>query len=247
MTTRTRRGLFHSSLVLGILGSLLVVTAIGASAMIPKAGQQSIRNGFIFTDLTGYQSPGTGTACNAYAPNATFTFSATARNRFNARDQKMDFEIYKMTQLSPSTCYTEAQLENMVLTGTKSAEQLVSGGSTAMESFAFDQTHSVGASASETCGYFQFDMGLAGTGPFAPKAGYEGPPVSGFVLFNGPQCATPSSGGVSPSTTTTTSTSAARLAGTGGGPTAPIGAGLILLAGLSLIAAGLSARRRAVR
>ena len=192
MTTNARKGLLHSSLILGILGALLVATAIGASAMIPKPGQQTIRDGFIFTDLTGYQSPGGGTNCNAYAPSSTASFSATVRNRFNARDQAMTIEFYKMTVLSTNTCYTEAQLENMVLTGSNSAETLVATTSTPTEHYAFDETHSVGGSFAATCGYYQFDMGQTGTGPFAPRTGYAGPPVSGFLLFNGPQCTTSS-------------------------------------------------------
>jgi hypothetical protein len=248
MTTRASRGLFRSSVILGIVGALMVATALSASAMIPKPGTERIEDGYIFTDLTGYQSPGGGTGCNAYAPNAAFSFSVSVKNRFNARDQAFDFEIYKMTQLDPATCYTEVQLENMVATGQNAAETLVGSGSTSSQHYDFDETHSVSAGGTETCGYFQFDLGLPDTGPFAPRAGYGGPPVSGFVLFNGPQCASGGTSGSGTSGATTTPSNsgagAATLAGAGGGPVAPIGAALIGLAGISLIAAGVRIRRR---
>jgi hypothetical protein len=247
MESGRRRGrLLRSVLITGLVGALTLGTAVAASAMIPKPGTERIENGYIFTDLTGYQSPGAGTNCNAYAPGSSFSFDVSVKNRFAARDQAFSVEVYKMSQLSPGTCYTEAQLEQMVAVGQSAAETLVTTTSTSSQHYDFDQTRTVSSGAVETCGYFQFDLGSPETGPFAPRPGYGGPPVSGFVLFNGPQCATSSGiGGVT--ATPTPRPAAATLANTGGGPEAPIGAGLVLLAGLSLIATGVWTRRRAVR
>src|SRR5918911_5505028 len=98
MTMRGIRELLRISLLLGIVAALVAVSAVSAAAMIPKPGQQRIENGYIFTNLTGYQSPGAGTNCNAYTPSTAFRFSVDVKNRFNARDQSFAFEIYKLTQ-----------------------------------------------------------------------------------------------------------------------------------------------------
>ena len=247
MIRKERRGLMKVLAAAGLTGVVMAVTALAASAMIPKPGTIRIADGYTFKNLTGYQSPGAGTNCNAYAPDTAFSFQVDVTNGFGARDQKFNVQIFKMADLNPGTCYTEAQLENMVLTGHNAAQTAVSGtdeaGNTASYHFEFGTTNTVTGGGTETCGYFQFDMGLPNSGSFAPRSGFNGSPVSGFVLFNGPTCA--STSGVSgttattTTTTTTTGTSASRastLANTGGGPAAGLPLlGLLLLGSLSLM------------
>jgi len=175
----------------------------------------------------------------------TFTFSVDTYNETaDSRAGCFRLEVYRLPALTATTSYTEAQLETMVNT-TNTGEALVSSTEFSKTFTAHQKQTLSSGMAISAAGYYQFDFGLCGTGPFAPRPGYVGPPVSGFVRYLAP--ATPGGGGGVAGTTATTTTSTATLAGTGGGPAAPIGSGLILVAGLSLIAAGLWTRRRAVR
>ena len=199
MIRKERRGLMKVLAAAGLAGVVMAVTALASSAMIPKPGTIRIADGYTFKNLTGYQSPGAGTNCNAYAPDTAFSFQVDVTNGFGARDQKFNVQIFKMTDLNPGTCYTEAQLENMVLTGHNATETAVSGtdeaGNTASYHFEYGTTRTVTGGGTEGCGYYQFDMGLPNTGSFAPKPGTSSSntgPVSGFVLFNGPTCASTS-------------------------------------------------------
>jgi hypothetical protein len=239
-----RRGVIKVLGAVGLGAALLAVAAVGANAMIPKPGTIRIADGYTFKDLTGYQSPGAGTNCNAYAPNTAFSFQVSVTNGFGARDQKFNVQVFKMTDLNPSTCFTEAELETMVLTGHNATQTGVFGtneaGNTASYHFEYGTTHTVVGGTTLTCGYYQFDMGLPNTGSFAPKPGTASSntgPVSGFVLFNGPSCAAVSGVGVSPTPTPRPSSSgaAAQLAQTGGGPSLPLLA-LAMVGAISLIA-----------
>jgi hypothetical protein len=242
MRTKVRRGLFRGALAAGIVAALFIGTAVVAAAHSPGPGGTT-QDGWVFVNLVGYKSPPAN-----YTVGDAFTFSVDAYNETDtSRDGCFRLEVYHLAALNANTPYTEAQLENMVNT-TNTQEMLVFS-TEFTKSFTAHQKQVLTTGFTVTvAGYYQFDMGECGTGPFAPRSGYNGPPVSGLVRYL-PAAGTSASGvsGSTTTTTTTTSTSAAVLAGTGGGPTAPIGAGLLLLAGLSLIAAGLSTRRRAVR
>jgi len=238
MTTKVRRGLLRGALAASIVAALSIGTAVMAAAHSPgPAG--TTQNGWVFVNLVGYKSPPVN-----YTVGDTFTFSVDTYNETDAaRTGCFRLEVYRLGALNATTAYTEAQLETMVNTSNVQ-ETLVSSTEFSKEFTAHQKQVLSSGMVITAAGYFQFDMGVCGTSPFGPRPGYVGPPVSGLIRY----LPAASSGGVSPSTTTTTtSTSAAHLAATGSGPTAPIGAGLIFLAGLSLIGAGLSARRRAVR
>jgi hypothetical protein len=241
-----RRGVFKVAAVAGLVGGLVLGVSLAASAVIPGPGQTTTENGFEFSDVQGYTAAGSGANCGAYAPGATFGFSVNVFNDSTvARDQRFNLQVFKMTDLNVSTCYTEAQLEAMVHNGQKASQTqvvnvLTNGGNSyhfgAGQPLPADPTASQRVSASTsalTCGYFQFDLGLEGTGSFAPAPGNKATPVSGFVLFNGTQCTTStgvSGTGVGSTTTTTTSTSGtttSALPNTGGGP-APLEAAVAL-------------------
>ena len=232
------RGVLKVGAIAGLTGGLILGVSLAATAVIPPPGTVKTENGFEFSDVSGYTPAGSGANCGAYAPGSTLSFSVNVFNNSTvARDQRFNLQVFKMTDLSTSECFTEAELEAMVRNGVRSSQTqvvntLVNGG----KSFHFapgkplpaapGSSQRVSASTSAlTCGFFQFDLGLEGTGSFAPRPGFNGPPVSGFVFFNGPTCQTTSgvSGtGTTPTTTTTTTTGsgvgAARLAVTGGGP-----------------------------
>jgi hypothetical protein len=238
-----RRGLVKVLAATGLAGLVLAGTALAASAMIPKPGTTRIEDGFTFSNLTGYQSPGASGAsnCNAYAPNTSFSFSIDVRNGFGSRDQTFSFQVFKMVALSPSVCFTEAQLEHFVAVGQDAGEVQVQDNTTQSFHFDFGTTRTISPTSNAMgCGYYQFDFGTSGHGSMAPKPGVaanDTTPVSGFVLFNGPSCAATS--GVSGTTTTTTTTtgtsgasaSTARLATTGGGPAAGLELLFLLLLG----------------
>ena len=147
MIRKERRGLMKVLAAAGLAGAVIAGTALAASAMIPKPGTIRIADGYTFKNLTGYQSPGAGTNCNAYAPDTAFSFQVDVTNGFGARDQKFNVQVFKMADLNPGTCYTEAQLENMVLTGHNATETAVSGtdeaGNTASYHFEYGTTRTV--------------------------------------------------------------------------------------------------------
>jgi hypothetical protein len=235
MTTKARRGLFRGALAAGVVAALSIGTALVAVAHSPgPAG--TTQDSWVFVNLTGYKSPPAN-----YTVGDTFSFSVDTYNETDtSRDGCFRLEVYRLSTLDANTSYTEAQLETMVNT-TNTQETLV-GSLEFTSTFTAHQKQVLSSGMAITAaGYYQFDMGLCGTGPFSPRPGYVGPPVSGFVRYL-------PVGGVSPTATAAPTASAqaataATLAGTGGGPTPPIGAGLIVLAGLSLIGAGLWARR----
>ncbi|HET9847225.1 MAG TPA: hypothetical protein VFR68_01555 [Candidatus Dormibacteraeota bacterium] len=243
-----RRGVIKVLGAAGLGAALLAFAAIGASAMIPKPGTIRIADGYTFKDLTGYQSPGpTAANCNAYAPNTAFSFQVSVTNGFGARDQKFNVQIFKMADLNPSTCYSEASLETMVQTGHNATETGVYGtdqaGNTQSYHFDYGTTNTVVGGTTLSCGYYQFDMGLPNTGSFAPRPGTgssDTGPVSGFVLFNGPSCA--STGGVSGGNTSGSTTnsggvsaSTTHLASTGAGPAPLAFLGLAMLGAIIVI------------
>ena len=215
-----RRGLFRTAFVSALVAALTMGRRWLRLLMTPdRAAGPWIQVGFY--NLTGYTSP------PAYYTNGdTFTISFDVRNDFDsARDACFRLEVYKLG-VSPATNYTEAQLETMVNT-TNVSETLV-GSKEFTVSFAAhtQKTVSTGMAVAGP-GYYQFDLGFCGTGPFTPRPGYAGPPVSGFVRYL-------PVGGVGGLTITPTaaptaapaanhSTSAAQtgtLANTGGGPSA---------------------------
>ena len=245
-----RRGVIKVLGAAGLGAALLAFAAIGASAMIPKPGTIRIADGYTFKNLTGYQSPGAGTNCNAYAPNTPFSFHVDVTNGFGARDQKFNVQVFKMADLNASTCYTEAQLEAMVQTGHNATETGVYGtdeaGNTQSYHFEYGTTNTVvGGTTLPACGYYQFDMGLPNTGSFAPRPGTSSSdtgPVSGFVLYSG--CSSTggvSGGGTSGSTATNSggvaAASAAKLANTGSGP-APLAFLVLAMLGASILIGG---------
>jgi hypothetical protein len=240
MTTKTRRGLFRGALAAGLVAGLAIGTAVVAVAHSPGSAGTT-QDQWVFVNLTGYKSPPAN-----YTVGDTFTFSVDTFNETDtSRTGCFRLEVYRLTALNANTSFTEAELETMVAT-TNTPETLVGSSEFSKEFTAHQKQVLSTGMAINAAGYYQFDMGLCGTGPFAPRPGFVGPPVSGFVRYLPVAATAPSGSGVSGSTTTTRSTTPI-LAGTGGGPAVPIGAGLILLAGLSLIAAGLSTRRRSVR
>lgn len=243
---RARRGIVRGALVF-----VIVLMASVGSAAIALAHQPgptgTTQDNWVFLNLTGYKSPPA-----SYTTGDTFSFKFDVSNEANtSRDLCLTLEVYKLN-LNPATDYTEAQLENMVATS-DTGQTLVPGATmTLTKTFAAHQLIT-GLTMSATitmAGYYQFDTGLCGTGPFAPRPGFNGPPVSGFVRYLPPPSTSPS-GSVSGSTTTPTSptsnTSAAHLANTGGGAPAPSSSGLLALAGLALVATGLAVGRRVKR
>ncbi len=239
-----RRGLFRTAFVSALVAALTIGTAVVASAHDPGPGGRAVDPGWFFYNLTGYTSP------PAYYTNGdTFTISFDVRNDFDsARDACFRLEVYKLG-VSPATNYTEAQLETMVNT-TNVSETLV-GSKEFTVSFAAhtQKTVSTGMAVAGP-GYYQFDLGFCGTGPFTPRPGYAGPPVSGFVRYL-------PVGGVGGLTITPTaaptaapaanhSTSAAQtgtLANTGGGPSAAA-PWLVAFAGMVFLGVGVLVRRR---
>jgi hypothetical protein len=247
-----RRRISKAAMVAGLVGGVMLGASLAASAVTPPAGTVKSENGFEFSDVQGYTPAGSGANCGAYAPGATFGFNVNVYNNSTVgRDQRFNLQVFKMTELSPTTCFTEAQLEAMVHSGQMSSQtQVVNTITNAGISYHFapgkplpaapGASQRVSAATSAlTCGYFQFDLGLEATGSFAPAPGFNGPPVSGFVLFNGTECQSTGGTGVSGSTTTTsgsttttsqTSAATKTLSNTGGGPVplAPYAALLVL-------------------
>jgi hypothetical protein len=238
MTTKARRGLFRGALAAGIAAAMAIGTTVVAAAHNPGP-TGTTQDGWVFVNLTGYKVPPAN-----YTVGDTFTFSVDTFNETDAsREGCFRLEVYRMAQLDANTAYTEAQLETMVNT-TNTQETLV-GSSEFTKTFTAHQKQVLSSGMTiSAAGYYQFDLGLCGTGPFAPRPGYNGPPVSGFVRY----LPVPGSGAIQGATATPTPRPAtATLANTGGGPQVPIGAGLVVLAGLSLILAGALTRRRAAR
>jgi hypothetical protein len=236
-----RLGILKVGAIAGLVGGLMLGGALAAGATIPPPGVTTTQGSFEFRDVAGYTPAGSGANCGAYASGASFGFNVAVWNSSaEAKDQAFNLQVFKMADLFPGTCYTEAQLAAMVHNGQSATETLSSSTDTAPIHFAAKGGAQVSVSATGLCGYYQFDMGLAGSGSFAPAVGVASPPVSGFVLFNGANCQQVASVTVTPSPTpvTTTATTnhttgsgtgAGTLANTGGGP-APIAPYVALLA-----------------
>jgi len=234
MIRRARRGLFRSALAFWIVGTLSIATAVVAAAHQPGP-TGTTQDNWVFLNLRGYQSPPAN-----YTVGDTFSFSFDVSNEAaTARDLCLTLEVYRLNTLNPQTSYTEAQLENMVQTSNTN-ETLVTTG-TLTKSFAAHQLQTLSMSATiHAAGYYQFDVGLCGTGPFAPRPGFNGPPVSGFVRYLSSSSGT---GGITVTPTPTASTAAAHLANTGGGPaTTPLLSLLLAIVGLALIGIGFTVR-----
>jgi hypothetical protein len=252
-----RPGVYKVVAIAGLAAAMLVGTALAAGAVRPAPGTTDTQGHFEFSDVQGYTAAGSGTNCGAYSPGATFSFNVNVfNNDTSAADQKFNLQVWKMTQLDSSKCFTEAQLETMVQNGVTSAQTQSVDTDTASVHFAPGQPQpaqagssqrvSLSTSALTACAYYQFDTALSGSGPLSPGAGHVVPPVSGFILVRGCASTAPAGGGVG-GATTTTSTKSATLANTGGGPLsmAPYLA-LLLLGVLGLISGGwlLRPRRR---
>lgn len=244
---RARKGIVRGAFSLAVVCALSIATAVGALAHQPGP-TGTTQDNWVFLNLRGYLSPPAN-----YTVGQTFSFSFDVSNEAaTPRELCLSLEVYRL-DLNPNTSYTEAQLENMV--HTSNIGQTLVTTATLTQTFAAHQLIT-GLTMSATitaAGYYQFDTGLCGTGPFSPGTGHTVPPVSGFVRYlpTGGVSGTGTSPTPTPTTTTSGSVSAANtthLASTGGGISTLAWSGAPLaLIGLALFGLGLLLRRGAKR
>jgi hypothetical protein len=170
-------------------------------------------------------------------------------------------QVFRLPEFDAATARTETWLEDNLTEN----QVLVFDGARENLAFAAGETKTLtrGATLAEE-GYYQFDYGFCSDVPLVPKAGYEGPMISGFVRVLGtaptppappstpPPAATPApsgSGVLGAGGAATARASALTLAATGSGAQQQGGVswlGLLLWMGL-LGAAGLGLALRRVR
>jgi hypothetical protein len=188
----------------GVLG---IATAVAASAQDPKPGQTFTDKGFTSTmPAPGYNHPPA-----SYVKGQAFSVAFNVHNDSSAsKTACFTFQVFRLPDFDAGTDRTEAFLEanlteNQVVVFDSGPQNLT---------FAGGETRAFTRGATLTAeGYYQFDFGFCSDVPLVPKAGFNGPLISGFVRMVAPVVV------ATPTPTPTPTPTGGGVLGTGGSAT----------------------------